>query len=111
MQKFSSKNTYGTSNGERYTKQQINTFIQKAKKIKYQEFINQHGYIFCEVCERNDCTPIDISHLVSVKEAQELGQSELAWDVKNLEFHGRKCHNKHETKSHSERMNNYKNKL
>jgi len=103
----SSVNTYRDSMGNRYTKQEIDAYVREAKALKKQKFLEKHGYIFCEVCERNDCTPVDMSHLVSVKEAQELGKTELAWDVNNIECHGRKCHMEHEKKSHKERMQKY----
>jgi len=89
-------NTYSTNTGERFTTPQIDLKVRKAKKQKIDEFIDEHGYVFCEECKRNDCVPVDCSHDISVKEAKESGQSQLSWDVSNITLRGRSCHNKHD---------------
>ncbi len=89
-------NTYGTNTGERFTTPQIDAKVRKAKQEKINLFIDEHGYVFCEECKRNDCVPVDCSHDISVKEAKESGQSQLAWEVNNITLRGRKCHNKHD---------------
>lgn len=91
-----SSNTYSTSTGERVTKSEIDKKVRKAKEQKIQNMIDDFGYVFCEDCKRNDCKPIDCSHEISVKEAQESGRAELAWDVNNIKMRGRKCHQKHD---------------
>ena len=89
-------NYYRTSQGERISKSIVDANIRKAKEQKLKEFITEHGYFFCEDCKRNDCKPIDCSHDISVKECQETGQTELAWDVNNITLRGRACHRKHD---------------
>ena len=85
-------NTYGSSNGQRYTTEQIERKIKKAAlELLEMQFI-QYGYNFCEHCKRNDCKPIDVSHTVSRKKAKETGIVEVLWDYDNLEILGRRCH-------------------
>jgi len=87
-------NSYQTSDGERVTKSVIDRRVHEAKAEKIATMINDYGYVFCEDCKKNDCKPIDCSHDISVKEAQESGRTELAWDVKNITMRGRACHQK-----------------
>ena len=85
-------NTYGSSNGQRYTTEQIERKIKKAAlELLEMQFI-QYGYNFCEHCKRNDCKPIDVSHTISRKKAKETGIVEVLWDYDNLEILGRRCH-------------------
>ncbi len=44
--KFSTKNTYQTSSGERFTKAQIESKIRKAKTEKLKQMVEVFGYIF-----------------------------------------------------------------
>jgi len=87
-------NSYRTSTGERFTKAEIDRKVHLAKADKIVQMIEEHGYVFCEDCKQNDCKPIDCSHNISVKEAQESGRTELAWDVNNITMRGRACHQK-----------------
>ncbi len=87
-------NTYQCSNGTRLEKTVIDQLIKKAKAKKYQFFLEEHDYIFCEDCKRNDCKPVDLSHTISVDEAQKTSKSELAFDIHNIRFRGRDCHKK-----------------
>ncbi len=90
------KPTYSDSLGNRWTTEQIDRKSHKvAKELLELQFL-EHGYNFCEVCNRNDCKPIDVAHLVSRKEAKESGNSELCWDMDNMKIMGRKCHQKHD---------------
>ena len=89
-------NTYQTSSGERFKKSVIDNKIKKAKADKLEAQIDEHGYNFCEDCERSTGTYLDCSHNVSVKEAQETGQAELGWDVNNITIRCRECHRKHD---------------
>lgn len=90
-------NTYGTSNGDRFTTPQIDAKIRKAKQEKIAQFTNDWGYIFCESCGINASnTYIDCSHDISVKKAKESGQSQQCWNVKNITLRCRKCHKKHD---------------
>lgn len=88
------KPTYSTSTGERLTTKQIETRMTYAKGLKLEKQHIELGYNVCTECFRNDCTPIDCSHDVSVKEAKESGQAELCWDLDNITILGRKCHQK-----------------
>ncbi len=85
-------NTYQTSSGERFTQSQIDYKIRIAKLEKLKQLEDELGYVVCQRCHRNDCTPIDVSHNISVKEAKESGQTELCWALSNLEVLGRECH-------------------
>lgn len=85
-------NHFRTSDGDKVTKAEIDRNVRKAKAQKLANYTEEHGYIFCEDCGRNDCLPVDCSHDISVSECQNSGRSELAWDVENITLRGRKCH-------------------
>jgi hypothetical protein len=87
-------NHYFTSSGERVSQGTIDRNIRKAKELKLKQFLEAHGYYFCEECQSNNCKPIDCSHDISVKECKESGRTELAWDVNNITLRGRECHQK-----------------
>lgn len=91
-------NSFSTSKGERIPKKQIDINVRAAKGIKLADMYSEHGYIFCEEegCGKNASAgePIDCSHDISVKECQESGRSELAWDVDNITMRCRTCHAK-----------------
>lgn len=89
--------TYFTSDGKRLNKSQVDRRIRQAKQKFKERFLDENdNHIFCEECRRNDCVPVDISHDISVKKAQETGRTELAWDIENMTFRGRSCHQKHD---------------
>ena len=103
----SSSNTYSDSFGNRFTSDEIELKIKKAKKLFQEWFIEEHGYIYCEECKRqydqngmealDGCSIIDISHTISVKEAKETGRVELCWDWENNFRHlGRTHHQIHD---------------
>jgi len=92
MKKHSNKNTFLTSNGVRFTRRQIEVKIREAKRNVIDEQLSIHGYNFCAGCASNDCKPLDVSHVVSVKECLEGGRAELAWDTDNMQVFGRNCH-------------------
>ena len=86
---------YFDSDGNAYTQAQVDRKIRKAKEDAIEIFIDQHDREpFCQVCFRNDCVPVDMSHDVSVQECKNRRQVELAWDVENLTPTGRRCHQK-----------------
>ena len=91
-------NTYRDSEGNRWTKDQIERKIRKAKEGKLESFLSEFGYYFCEDCGRNDRAGIriDCSHTISVNEAQNSGQVELAWQEENIKLRCRKCHARHD---------------
>jgi 5-methylcytosine-specific restriction endonuclease McrA len=84
-------NTYQTSIGERVTKRAIDKKTAATKHDYKVMFIDLKGYLFCERCGING-EGLAASHIVSVKYAQEVGMSELCWDIKNLEILCNKCH-------------------
>lgn len=90
--------TYRTSIGERFEKSDIDKKVRKAKIEKLQRFYNEHGYYFCEEvgCKSPNVGPIDCSHDISVKECQETGRTELAWDISNITLRCRRCHQIHD---------------
>lgn len=87
-------NTYKLSDGTRMLKSLIDKKVSEAKAQKIANMIEEYGYVFCEECKKNDCVPIDCSHNISVKECQESGKSELAWDLENITMLGRIHHAK-----------------
>lgn len=85
-------NHYFTSSGERVSQSQIDQRIRKAKAKKLQLFLEENNYIFCEVCNKNDCKPVDCSHDLAVYDCKKQGCIEKAWDVDNITLRGRRCH-------------------
>lgn len=93
--------TYSTSCGERLKKSVIDRLVKKAKAAKLHQQHNEFGHNFCEhikedgsMCRRSGGVRLDCSHTVSVKEAQESGCAELAFDVDNIKIRCRTCHQK-----------------
>lgn len=86
--------TYKCSDGTRVSQAQIDRRVKKAKAQKLQQFLDTHGYFFCEDCKQNDCKPIDCSHDIPVDKAKKEGRTELAWDVDVITLRGRDCHEK-----------------
>ena len=89
-------NHYRCSDGTRVSKKTIDQRIRKAKAEKLQEHFDEYGYYVCTNCFSNSCKPIDVSHVISVDEAQKTGKTELSWDLNNLKILGRQCHQKHD---------------
>lgn len=88
-------NTYHCSDGSRVNKSIIDRRVREAKIKKISQFLDEHGYIFCEECNTNQGT-IDCSHTISVDKCQKEGKSELAWSIDNIKLRCRKCHEKHD---------------
>ena len=85
-------NPYKDSNGNLWTTAQINRKSDKvAKELIELQFL-ELGYNRCSNCERNDCKPIDVAHLVGRKTAKENGTVEILWNPANMKILGRKCH-------------------
>lgn len=84
------------STGERITRKAYDNRITAAKKQKIDEFIEENGYVYCEICERNDCKPVDCSHDKSVDWCIKNGCPELAYDIDNITLRGRDCHKKYD---------------
>lgn len=70
------QNTYRMSNGERVLKSVINRKIREAKIRKIEQFLDEHGYLFCEDCNITQGT-IDCSHTISVDKCQKSGRSNI----------------------------------
>ncbi|MFA5300689.1 MAG: hypothetical protein WC389_21075 [Lutibacter sp.] len=97
MNRQSKTNHYHTSSGETLTRAEFDRHIREAKAEKVSQQLNDYGYNFCqkqtEYCEFDEeCRILDCSHNTSVKVCVELGQAELAYNLKNLVILGRKCH-------------------
>ncbi len=84
--------TYKTSSGKRVLKTYIDYKVREAKKQVLQDQLDEFGYNFCTVCKSNECIPIDCAHVLSVKECQEKGITEIAWNTNNIKPVGRRCH-------------------
>lgn len=87
-------NSYNLSNGERIKKTVIDSRVKKAKEQVLDNQLIEFGYNFCVNCKRSTGVYLDCSHIVSVKDCQEMGKSELAYDVNNIEVLCRNCHKK-----------------
>jgi hypothetical protein len=96
MKKHSNKNTYSDSDGNRYTRNQIESKIRDAKVKALEIQRDEYGYNFCSDCQRNDCKPLDCSHNIPVKDCLENGMAELCWEVKNITIRGRRCHSEYD---------------
>lgn len=92
-------NYYYLSNGQKMSKSEIDKKISQAKKLKWQMQLDKFGYNFCENCKRVDKQHYDTSHKVSVNDCQRNRQTELAFDVNNLQVLCREHHIEHENKS------------
>jgi len=97
MNRISKTNKVHLSTGEKIYRTEFNKRIHDAKELKLSQQKDEHGFNFCEKqtedCDFDeDCRIIDCSHNVSVKVCVELGQAELAYNVKNITILGRKCH-------------------
>jgi len=84
-------NHFRTSDGERIKKSTIDYRTRVAKRQKLEQQRDRFGYNFCVSCSRSD-TWIDVSHTISVDEAQKSGHTELCWDLTNMEILCRNCH-------------------
>ena len=87
-------NTYQLSNGERITKSQIDSRVRKAKAEVLDIQMRDYGFNFCVECQRSSGVRLSCSHIVSTKTCQEIGNSELAYDVENVEILCLKCHSR-----------------
>ena len=83
---------YFDSNGERYTQNQVDARVSKAKQDKLEQMRDEHGYIFCEDCSVSSGVYFDCSHNVSVQDAKNERRVELAWDIDNIKIRCRRCH-------------------
>lgn len=109
IRRTSKINTYGSSDGNRWTTGAIDTKVSIAKFNKREKMRDDYHHIFCESCGINESEDrIDCSHLVSVKEAKDSGRCEIAWDVNDIVMECRnKCHPITEKQSKVEREQRY----
>ena len=82
---------YRMTNGDMIDKKKIDRLVSEAKRSYLEMFFDEHGYFFCERTKRSDL-PLDCSHIISVKECQESGRTELAWNFNNIELLCRESH-------------------
>jgi hypothetical protein len=87
-------NTYQTSTRERVSKSTIDSRTKAAKRRLLDNQMLEFGFNFCtEVgCGASSGVYLDCAHIISVKECQESGRAELAWDVNNMKVKCRKHH-------------------
>ena len=85
-------NTYSTTEGIRYTRQQIESRIRKAKAAIIEAQQLAHGFNFCQKCHRSAGDYLDCAHKIPVKVCLESGMAELAWDENNIQVLCRECH-------------------
>jgi hypothetical protein len=90
----SENNTWESSDGTRYTSQEVAKNIHDAKARKLGLMQHEHGYFFCEECKENTGNYIDCSHTVSVDQCKKKGMVEYAWDVNNIRLLCRTCHSR-----------------
>ncbi len=98
--------SYKLSSGKRLSKKIIDRRIKKAKELKKELFFEEHGYYFCEHTKRTDCR-LSMSHIISVKECQNNGNSELSYDIDNLELLSDESHLEIEQMSNPNRIKWY----
>jgi len=89
-------NSYKLSSGQRIAKSVIDRKVREAKRQKIRQFLDLHGYLFCEDCGKSSGGYLDCSHQISVNDCQKTGKTELAWDVNNIKIRCRACHNQHD---------------
>lgn len=85
-------NTYQTSTGERVNKATIDLRVRHAKKLLLDNQMLEFGYNFCVDCKASSDVYLDCAHDLSVKECQESGRSELAYDTNYMKVKCRNCH-------------------
>jgi hypothetical protein len=103
MKSYSKDNHYTDKHSQRrYTSREIETNLNKAKRVLLNMQELEHGYNFCE--DKNHAENIkgkedymearifDCSHEVSVKKCKELSEIEKIWDVNNMKIRDRICH-------------------
>lgn len=98
-------NHWNCTNGEKVTQHRLERNIRIAKQIKKDNFLKQHGFIFCEFTGVNASADIiDTMHIISVDKCKKMGKSELAWSQSNLKYGSRKFHEKFDNQPSRERI-------
>lgn len=101
-------NRYKISTGSYVKKSKIDDLVSQAKK-QLRLNASQDGLSFCWASGRTD-EPLDCSHIISVKRCQELGKSELSWDLNNIQLESRTSHMEWESwEANIEKVKNHDN--
>ena len=94
--KYSHKNSYLCSNGDRVTESQIQSLLS----LSYKEKHFGEPTPVCEGCGHGKAD--DNSHIISKKRLKQLGKTELIWDQKSYCSYCRECHSTWESWKSSE---------
>lgn len=72
-------NSYRTSTGEKVFKSEVDKRILEAKRKKVESMMDEHNYIFCEICNRNSSAgePIDCSTILELKMHKKVAEQNL----------------------------------
>lgn len=71
----------------------LDSRYSNAKRKKYQDTMEEDGFISCESCGANEQEePIDCSHIISREDCKRFDLLELIYDLANLRWHCRTCH-------------------
>ena len=89
-------NSYSTTEGIRFTRQQIENRIRRAKAAVIEAQYLAHGFNFCQQCHRSSGDYLDCAHKIPVKVCLENGMAELSWDMQNIRILCRDCHQKYD---------------
>ena len=82
---------YSLSSGEYIEKSIIDRRIVECKKAYKEWFLDTYGGHFCERCG-DSSGRLEFSHIVSTKECQNNGVSEMSYSDQNLELLCSRCH-------------------
>lgn len=85
-------NKYLCSDGSKVSQGIIESRMRKSKAELIQIQVENHGYNHCTKCGKSSGTRLDCSHIISIREAKNIGKAELCWDVKNMRILCRDCH-------------------
>lgn len=101
-------NRYKISTGSYVKKSKIDDLVSQAK-AKLRLDAKQDGMYYCWASGRTD-DPLDCSHIISVKRCQEIGKSELAWSLENIQLESRTSHMEWESwEANIEKVKNHDN--
>ena len=96
MRKVSNTNTCYSRQFTKHTSAEVDALIRKAKAMKKEQMLDEHGYLECFDCKRSSGVRLDMSHDLSVKACKESREVQLAWDVNNITIRCRDCHMTHD---------------
>lgn len=97
-------NTFSTSTGERFTKKQINTFVDEAKAELREEAYEENRW-YCWSCGHTG-RRLSCSHIISVNKCQNDGRAEIAWLKDNMQLECMEnCHQETERRAFDHHAN------